>query len=339
MLAPMEGVTHPGYRELIASYGGVGVVCTEFVRITRAAVNRRMIEGEVVRTEHAALSVQVMGDDESNMALATEWVVAGGTDVVDINLGCPAPNAVRKGVGAAMLARPEVLTRVVRAMRGRTPGPLSAKMRAGVDASDRAVTTARLLEAAGVDFITVHPRRSIDAYRGRADHRIVKSIKESVGIPVVGNGDLWYAAEAIALMKTSGCDAVMLGRPALRNPFIFAQIAALRAGKPAPRPDGAALLAHVHAYVAATRPRLRASSDVVLCGLLKEQLRSVLASLVDGERITRELVRQGDVDSILARLESRLRHVSAADLDLGPDPPRGSLSLPCARGGDAASSA
>lgn len=334
MLAPMEGVTHPGYRALVASYGGVGVVCTEFVRITRAAVNRRMIEEEVVRTEHSALSVQVMGDDETNMALATEWVVASGTDVVDINLGCPAPNAVRKGVGAAMLARPEVLTRVVRAMRERTQGPLSAKMRAGVDASDRAVMTARLLEAAGVDFIIVHPRRSIDAYRGRADHRIIKSIKENVGIPVVGNGDLWYATDAIALMATSGCDAVMLGRPALRNPFIFAQIAALRAGERVVRPDGAALLAHVHAYVEATRPRLRASSEVVLCGLLKEQLRYLLASLADGGQLTRELVRQSDVEAILARLESRLLHVSSADLDLGPEPPESSLLLASVRGGD-----
>lgn len=331
MLAPMEGVTHPGYRDLIASYGGVGVVCTEFVRITRAAVNRRRIEQEVVGTEHAALSVQVMGDDETNMALATEWVVSSGTDIVDINLGCPAPNAVRKGVGAAMLARPEVLTRVVGAMRERTPGPLSAKMRAGVDASDRAVVTARLLEAAGVDFIIVHPRRSIDAYRGRADHRIVKSIKENVGIPVVGNGDLWYATEAVALMQASGCDAVMLGRPALRNPFIFAQIAALRAGERVVRPDGAALLAHVHAYVAATRPRLRASSDVVLCGLLKEQLRYLLASLAEGEQIKRDLVRQSDVGSILTRLESRLGHVSAVDLDLGPEPQQ--VSGPLAHGG------
>lgn len=321
LLAPMEGVTHPGYRDLIASYGGVGVVCTEFVRITRAPVNRRMVEQEVVRSEHAALSVQVMGDDEGNMAQATEWVVASGTDVVDINLGCPAPNAVRKGVGAAMLERPDVLTRVVGAMRERTPGPLSAKMRAGVDATDRAVLTAGLLESAGVDFITVHPRRSIDSYRGRADHRIVKAIKETVRIPVVGNGDLWYASEALALMRDSGCDAVMLGRPALRNPFIFVQIAALRAGEPVFRPDGAALVAHVHAYLAATRACLRSASGAALCGLLKEQLRYLLASLADGEQVTRELVRQPDVESILTRLESRLRGVSAADLDLGPEPP------------------
>jgi len=311
----MEGVTHPGYRDLIASYGGVGVVCTEFVRITKGPVNRRLLEHQVVASEHAALSVQVMGNDELNMALATEWVVESGTDVVDINLGCPAPNAVRKGVGAAMLAQPEVLSRVVRAMRERTSGPLSAKMRAGVDSSDRAVETAQLLESAGVDFITVHPRRSIDRGGGHADHRIIKAIKANVGVPVVGNGDLWYAAQSLTLMRESGCDAVMLGRPALRNPFIFAQIAALRAGTRAMRPDGAALLEHVHAYVRATP-----APDTALSGLLKEQLRYLLRSLADGESVTREVLRQPDVGSILTRLESRLSGVSSEELDLGPEP-------------------
>jgi len=312
----MEGVTHPGYRDLIASYGGVGVVCTEFVRITRASVNRRSIEAEVVRSEHAALSVQVMGDDETNMALATEWVVGRGTDIVDINLGCPAPNAVRKGVGAAMLERPEVLSRVVSAMRERTRGPLSAKMRAGVDATDRAVLTARLLEAAGVDFLTVHPRRSVDRYRGSADHRIIQAIKQNVRVPVVGNGDLWYAAQALALMRESGCDAVMLGRPALRNPFIFTQIAALRAGAPVPRPDGARVLEHIHAYMRATR-----APEGALLGLVKEQLRYLLAALADGEVLTRELVRQPDLERLLSRLESRLSGATATDLDLGSEPP------------------
>jgi len=338
LLAPMEGVTHGGYRDLLASYGGVGVVCTEFVRVTRAPVNRRRIEQEVVRSKHAALSVQVMGDDEGNMALATEWVVASGTDIVDINLGCPAPNAVRKGVGAAMLERPEVLSRVVSAMRGRTLGPLSAKMRAGVDATDRAVATARLLEQAGVDFITVHPRRSVDSFRGRADHRIVKAIKEQVRVPVVGNGDLWYAADALALMRESGCDAVMLGRPALRNPFIFAQIAALRAGAPVLRPDGAALLTHVRAYLAQTAAHLPWLSADALSGLLKEQVRYLLSSLAEAESVTRDLLRQPDVESILTRLESRLAGVSAADLDLGPEPPdlperRGSNSVLLGPGG------
>jgi len=189
-------------------------------------------------------------------------------------------------------------------------------MRAGVDATDRAVLTARLLEAAGVDFITVHPRRSVDRYRGSADHRIIKAIKESVGVPVVGNGDLWYAAQALGLMRESGCDAVMLGRPALRNPFIFSQIAALRAGAPVPRPDGARLLAHVHDYLRATH-----APEGALLGLLKEQLRYLLAALADGETLTRELVRQPDVESLLSRLESRLGGASAADLDLGPEPP------------------
>ncbi len=328
LLAPMEGVTHSGFRSLIASYGGVGVVCTEFVRITRSPLSRRFIARQVRRAPGAALSVQVMGNDEVNMALATEWVVDAGSDVVDINLGCPAPNAVRKGVGAAMLARPEVLARVVRAMRARTPGPLSAKMRAGVAAADRAVDTARLLEGEGVDFITVHPRRSIDGYAGRADHRIIEAIKRSVRVPVVGNGDLWYASDALELMRTTGCDAVMLGRPALRNPWIFAQLAALESGRAVPEPDGRALLEHVAAYLRATPDR----EPRALLGLLKEQLRYLLGPLPDALAFTREILRHEQLESLLFRLESRLASTPSSELDLGPRP-RSPLRAPVARAG------
>jgi tRNA-dihydrouridine synthase len=326
LLAPMEGVTHPGFRTLISSYGGVGVVCTEFVRITATPLNRRLVQEQVVRSPAALLSVQVMGNDAANMALATEWVVSAGTDIVDINLGCPAPNAVRKGVGAAMLQRPEVLTAVVRAMRARTPGLLSAKMRAGVTVTDGAVDTARLLEAAGVDFITVHPRRSVDHYLGRADHRIIALIKRNVRVPVVGNGDLWYASQALELMHSTGCDAVMIGRPALRNPWIFTQIGALLRGEPVPQPDGNALLAHVEAYLQATNT----DHEGALLGLLKEQLRYLLRALPAPGPFMREVLREASLSGIRSRLRSRLEGLPASALDLGPLPtaPSGSLPAP-----------
>lgn len=338
LLAPMEGVTHPGYRALIASYGGLGVVCTEFVRITRAPLSRRRLLRHVERAPAAALSVQVMGNDEVNMAQATEWVVQAGTDIVDINLGCPAPNAVRKGVGAAMLERPEVLFRVVRAMRERTPGPLSAKMRAGVTATHGAVATAQLLESAGVDFITVHPRCSVDGYEGNPNHDLIGLIKRSVRIPVVGNGDLWFARQALQLLQQSGCDAVMMGRPAMRNPWIFRQLADLRAGVAPYRPDGRALLDHVENYLLGTGVR----TDRALLGLLKEQLRYLLRPVADAPSLIRQVLRDPDVQSIMHRLQSRLARVTAVELDLGSEPMLGcheqacgvprDPTLPCARG-------
>src|SRR5690606_21426163 len=133
--APMEGVTHPPLRALMAEGGGIGMVCTEFVRVTANPLGRKTLQKHVVRPPRGRLSVQVMGNHIEQMAEATELVTAAGADVVDINLGCPAPKAVRKGVGSAMLADLPLLGRVLSAMRARTHLPMSAKIRAGVDDS------------------------------------------------------------------------------------------------------------------------------------------------------------------------------------------------------------
>src|SRR5262245_8486938 len=119
-LAPMEGVTHPAFRELIARRPGVGVVCTEFVRIAATGLGAKDLRTHVVRAPGAAISVQVMGKHLEHKAEATEIVAGVGADLVDLNVGCPAPRVVRKGVGSAMLRDPELLARVVSAMRART---------------------------------------------------------------------------------------------------------------------------------------------------------------------------------------------------------------------------
>ena len=125
------------------------------------------------------------------MSEAAAVVSAHGADVVDINLGCPSPNAVRGGVGSAMLKDEKLLTEVVSAMRKSVPGVLSAKMRAGFDTGDHAVSIARTLAACGVDYVVVHPRRRCDLYLGTADWRVIRGIREALSIPVVGNGDCW----------------------------------------------------------------------------------------------------------------------------------------------------
>src|SRR5690606_26877970 len=135
----------------------------------------------------------------------------------------------------------------VSCMRARTPGCLSAKIRAGFDDSAGAVAIARVIEDAGADFIVVHPRRRADFYQGVADWRIIGAIKERLRIPVIGNGDVWYAADALRMRAETGCDGVMIGRGALRNPWIFEQIDALSGGRPPPRPSGDDVLGHFDA--------------------------------------------------------------------------------------------
>jgi tRNA-dihydrouridine synthase B len=311
-LAPMEGVTHPAFRALIARRPGVGVVCTEFVRIASSGIGERHLKRQVVRASGAALSVQVMGNHLEHMAEATAIVASAGADIVDLNVGCPAPRVVRKGVGSAMLKDPELLRRVVGCMRERTPGCLSAKIRAGFDDSGGAVAIARLIEAAGADFISVHPRRRADFYQGVADWRIIGAIKRAVRIPVIGNGDVWYAADALRMRAETRCDGVMIGRGALRNPWIFEQIDALVHDRPAPRPSGADLLEHYDTLAEV----LNETHPKNALGMLKEQVRYLARSVPDGGELMRAALRETTEARLRAVLEARWAGVPAESLDL-----------------------
>lgn len=250
----MEGVTSEALRGLLATYGPLGLVCTEFVRVAGEKVSRRHLERQVRKPDGVALSVQIMGNDASLMAEAASVVAAAGADVVDANLGCPSKTAARKGVGAALLKDPVELRALLTAMRAAVPRLFSAKLRAGFDSSATALDNARIVERAGADFLTVHPRRRVDFYRGIADWRIIALLSRELSIPVVGNGDVWYAADALRMLEETGCAAVMLGRPAIRNPWIFRQIDELCSGREPFSPSGADVLAHL----ARLHERLRA---------------------------------------------------------------------------------
>lgn len=311
-LAPMEGVTHPAFRALIARRRGVGVVCTEFVRIASTGIGERHLREQVVRAPGAALSVQVMGNHLEHMADATAIVASAGADIVDLNVGCPAPRVVRKGVGSAMLKDPELLRRVVGRMRERTRGCLSAKIRAGFDDSTGAVAIARLIEDAGADFIAVHPRRRADFYQGVADWRIIAAIKQAVRIPVVGNGDVWYAADALRMRRETGCDGVMIGRGALRNPWIFAQIDALVQGREAARPSGDDVLAHYDELAVLLR-ETHAKSTL---GMLKEQVRYLARVVPEGAELMRTALRAATSEEMRCVLAARFAGERAGGLDL-----------------------
>ena len=189
MLAPMEGVTSPVLRHAIDRMGGVGVVCTEFIRIAHEHVKPVQLQREVVPAENSALSVQLMGRGADWMADAAGTLSEAGADVVDINMGCPTRRAVKGGVGAAMLRDPELCLEVLSAMRARVDGLLSAKIRAGFDTPEHAVTIAQTIERAGVDYLVVHPRCRKDQYKGVADWRIVEQIRHAIEIPAHGQSD------------------------------------------------------------------------------------------------------------------------------------------------------
>lgn len=314
----MEGVTHPMFRALMIEQGGLGMVCTEFVRITQDAPRAAAIARCVVKQGGVPLSVQVMGNHVSHMADAAAKVMSAGADVVDINLGCPMPRVVKKGVGSAMLKDPALLEDVVSAMRSATPGLLSAKMRAGVDSNEHAIKIAQLLERCGVDFLAVHPRRQTDGYSGVADWKIVSAIADALHIPVIGNGDLWYAAAAVDLLERTPIAAVMIGRPALRNPWLFRQIAALLEGQATDRPTGE----DVVAFLDGVRLRYGAADRLTL-GRMKEILR-YLARVVPDPLFRRDVLREQSLDAVMSFCETRLARLPAEALDLDA---HGTLSL------------
>lgn len=309
----MEGVTHPILRELIARRGGVGVVCTEFVRVTANPLGRSILKKHVVRPSIGALSVQVMGNHLHQMAEATQMVTDAGADIVDINLGCPAPRAVRKGVGSAMLKDIGLLRRVLEAMRKSTHLPLSAKIRAGYDDASGVVQIARAVQEAGADFITVHPRRRIDFYEGVADWRIIKVLVDELDIPVVGNGDIWYAADALRIREETGCKAVMMGRPVLRNPWIFRQVEQLTRGQSPTAPDGALVLSHLEELKEALLGGYPMQSAL---GMMKEQMRYLATTIDDGGEFLRSSLRAPTTAALLEKAQDAFGGKPASALDL-----------------------
>jgi len=260
------------------------------------------------------------------MARAAAILERAGAEVIDVNLGCPAADAVRRGAGAALLRDPEAVLRLLARVRAAVSGTLSAKMRLGLDDSELAFEVGEAAAAAGVDFLTVHPRRRCDFYDGVADWRWIRDIQARLPVPVVGNGDCWYAADALRLMREAGCAAVMIGRPALRNPWIFSQLAALREGREPFRPDGAALVAWLRRVAERYQQDLRARRAVT--GILKELINHLGRAVADEGAFRRAALRQPSTEAILALAAERLSALPAERLDLDAG---GTLGLELAR--------
>jgi len=319
LLAPMHGVGSAGVRDLIAKAGPPGLTCAPFLRITEQLPNIPWILGQLHRTPGVPLSVQLLGRHPQHLALASQVLSDAGVDVVDLNLGCPTRQAVKKGVGAGLLSDMGLISRIIGAMRAACGARLSVKIRAVDSPSGDLVNLARVIQQEGADFLTIHPRTRSQGYWGVADWDLVKHVKAHVDIPIVGNGDLWYATDALRLMHSTGVDAVMIGRPILRNPFLFRQIEELRAGLPAFIPHARDVLQHIRGLADLAQAALRQRHHGPE-GALKEQIQFLLRSVPEPVRssLGQRTMRAATIGEILSAIEPL---VDVEYLDLAVDGP------------------
>ena len=240
VLAPMAGVTNYPFRKLCRDYGA-GLYVSEMITARGYLLENRMTHQLAQSApDEKPRSVQVYGSDPIDVGEMVQRLVDEGVDHVDLNLGCPVRKVTATGGGSAIPARPRLMARLVRAMvKNAGDVPVTVKVRKGIDAEVLTFDDAgHVAESEGAAAIGLHARTAADLYAGEADWSAIGELKQRIGIPVLGNGDIWEAWDALRMMRATGCDGVIVGRGCLGRPWLFRELAQVFDGREPDAPPG-----------------------------------------------------------------------------------------------------
>jgi nifR3 family TIM-barrel protein len=314
ILAPMAGITNLPFRRITRDFG-VALTFTEM--ISANGLIRGMKKSRHYLDAHSddrPLGVQIFGAEPAVMEEAAKIITHVGADLLDINMGCPVKKVVKTGAGAALMKDPARITAILKAVRRSTHLPLTVKLRAGWRPQDiNIMEISRIAEDCGVDAVIVHPRTADQGFGGTADWLLIASVKKQLRIPVIGNGDIRNGEDAVRMMRTTGCDGVMVGRGCLGNPWIFHQMDERLQDRVEPLPPS--LIHREHMIIRHLNLEMAYAGEAAGLKIFRKHLLWYTKGLKGGAHFRQMISTVEDKNLLLDRL-----HAFFASLSSEPDP-------------------
>ena len=306
ILAPMAGVTDLSFRKICKEFKP-GLVCTEMVS-SKAIFYDDSKTKLLMNTqgEKRPISMQIFGSDEETMGFAAKYV-SELADIVDINMGCPAPKVVKNGDGSKLLLDIEKAEKVIKSVIKNSNKPVTLKLRKGWDLNNIvAVEFAQMAEKAGVSAITIHGRTRTEMYSGKADLDIIKKVKESVSIPVIGNGDVVDEETALKMFEYTGVDGIMIGRGTFGNPWIFEKIKRfLGTGKKLPEVSNEEKLRVIKKHIAL---ELQEKEEITAIREMRKHIAWYTKNMPNASGFRNEINKIEDKDELIKKVEEFFKY-------------------------------